>query len=267
MLGFVVLVAGGALVDSLQRAYGWGDTTGTVAAVAALAGRRPAGDRRGDDAVPLGAAAAPARLLLAGRRRGSRARAVAALQPRRWRSTCSHSSSFGTVYGPLTGMFALLLWSQLTSLALFFGIAFAAQLEAVRAGVPSPVTARPRGGAERAQPADRRAAARSRRATDGAPEEARSRLGEACARMSALEHALESTRLFLHVLAATIWVGGQLTLAALVPALRPLGAEVTPRRRAGSSAGSPGPRSACSSSPASGTSPRSPPTSATSRAS
>jgi putative copper export protein len=27
-------------------------------------------------------------------------------------------------------------------------------------------------------------------------------------------------RLFLHVLAATVWVGGQITLAALVPALR-----------------------------------------------
>lgn len=33
--------------------------------------------------------------------------------------------------------------------------------------------------------------------------------------------------MFLHVLAATIWVGGQLTLAALVPALRGLGANVT----------------------------------------
>jgi putative copper export protein len=33
-------------------------------------------------------------------------------------------------------------------------------------------------------------------------------------------------RLFLHVVAATVWVGGQLTLAALVPALRGLGAEV-----------------------------------------
>jgi putative copper export protein len=42
-----------------------------------------------------------------------------------------------------------------------------------------------------------------------------------------VDHALAVTRLFLHVLAATIWVGGQLTLAALVPALRPLGGEVT----------------------------------------
>ena len=37
---------------------------------------------------------------------------------------------------------------------------------------------------------------------------------------------LESLRLFLHVLAATIWVGGQLTLGALVPVLRKAGADV-----------------------------------------
>ncbi|HEX5403312.1 MAG TPA: hypothetical protein VFX16_13520 [Pseudonocardiaceae bacterium] len=36
-----------------------------------------------------------------------------------------------------------------------------------------------------------------------------------------------TVRLFLHVVAATIWVGGQLTLAALVPALRGLGAGIT----------------------------------------
>jgi putative copper export protein len=34
-------------------------------------------------------------------------------------------------------------------------------------------------------------------------------------------------RLFLHVLAAAVWVGGQLTLAGLLPALRRLGPEAT----------------------------------------
>jgi putative copper export protein len=40
------------------------------------------------------------------------------------------------------------------------------------------------------------------------------------------EVELETIRLFLHVLAATIWVGGQITLAALVPALRAAGGDV-----------------------------------------
>jgi YihY family inner membrane protein len=59
------------------------------------------------------------------------------------------SGTFGRTYGPLTGIIAILLWSFLTSLALYLGLAFAAQLEAVRAGVPGPRTG------ERADPAGR----------------------------------------------------------------------------------------------------------------
>lgn len=53
------------------------------------------------------------------------------------------SGSFDTVYGPLSLFMALLLWSYLTSLSLFLGLSFAAQLEAVRAGKPGPITADP----------------------------------------------------------------------------------------------------------------------------
>lgn len=42
--------------------------------------------------------------------------------------------------------------------------------------------------------------------------------------MSAVD--LGTLRLFLHVLGATVWVGGQVTLAALVPALRAAGTDV-----------------------------------------
>jgi len=38
----------------------------------------------------------------------------------------------------------------------------------------------------------------------------------------------DTIRLFLHVVAATVWVGGQITLAGLVPSLRALG-EDAPR--------------------------------------
>jgi YihY family inner membrane protein len=65
------------------------------------------------------------------------------------------SGTFGRTYGPLTGIIAILLWTFLTSLAIYLGLAFAAQLEAVRAGVPQPRTgeqANPTGG-RRARPA------------------------------------------------------------------------------------------------------------------
>ncbi len=42
-----------------------------------------------------------------------------------------------------------------------------------------------------------------------------------------LSVSLDTVRIFLHVLAATVWVGGQIVLAGLVPRLRTFGPEVT----------------------------------------
>jgi YihY family inner membrane protein len=142
MLGFVILVAGGALVESLQRVYGWGDTTATTLSWL----RWPIGALLGLVSVTTLFRWAPRR-----RQPGFSWLAVGAgfafalwvLFSLALSFYVSHSASFGTVYGPLTGMFALLLWSQLTSLSLLFGIALAAQLEAVRAGVPAPVALDP----------------------------------------------------------------------------------------------------------------------------
>lgn len=50
------------------------------------------------------------------------------------------STTFGQTYGPLAGLIGVLVWAVLTSMAVFFGLAFAAQLEAVRAGVATPIT-------------------------------------------------------------------------------------------------------------------------------
>lgn len=49
------------------------------------------------------------------------------------------SQGFGETYGPLAGIIGLLLWALVTAIALFAGLAVAAQLEAVRAGAPEPV--------------------------------------------------------------------------------------------------------------------------------
>lgn len=60
------------------------------------------------------------------------------------------SSTFPQTYGPLAGVIALLLWGYLSALAIFYGVAVAAELEAERANLretlaiaddPLPVTA------------------------------------------------------------------------------------------------------------------------------
>jgi uncharacterized BrkB/YihY/UPF0761 family membrane protein len=48
------------------------------------------------------------------------------------------SSSFGETYGPLAGIVALQLWTLFAAISILFGVAVAAQLEAVRAGQPEP---------------------------------------------------------------------------------------------------------------------------------
>lgn len=52
------------------------------------------------------------------------------------------SSSFGETYGPLAGVVALLIWSLLSSIAVLYGAAVAAQLEALRTREPAPQDAR-----------------------------------------------------------------------------------------------------------------------------
>ncbi len=48
------------------------------------------------------------------------------------------SNTFSRTYGPLAGMIAILLWALLSAIAILFGAALAAQLEAVRAGAKEP---------------------------------------------------------------------------------------------------------------------------------
>lgn len=141
-LGFVVIIAGDALGESLAAAYGWGDTVQTwwtignwpVGVILAWASftviieRGPRRRQPGYSWLAFGSAVALALwLVLTG---------VLALY-------VVESGSFGNTYGPLTGIFALLLWANLSSVALFLGVAFAAQLEAVRAGSPEPTTGDP----------------------------------------------------------------------------------------------------------------------------
>ncbi|MEU7904367.1 YihY/virulence factor BrkB family protein [Actinoplanes sp. NPDC049118] len=137
LFGFLLLVAGHSAGQSVARHYGWGAGALTawdwvrwpvslaliVFAVGLLFRHSP---RRRQPALSwllFGATLATvlwwvASLLLAGYVRVS--------------------DGFGATYGPLTAIMALLLWANLTGIAIFFGLAFAAQLEAQRVGVARP---------------------------------------------------------------------------------------------------------------------------------
>ncbi len=49
------------------------------------------------------------------------------------------SSTFGETYGPLAGVIGVMLWAQFSSIAILYGLAVAAQLEAVRVGIDDPI--------------------------------------------------------------------------------------------------------------------------------
>jgi YihY family inner membrane protein len=131
MGGSGVLLAGSAFGDAVEHVYGWDDDAVTAVSV------------------PLGTLmvvfSVMAMLRLSPRRRqpgwlwlGLGAAITVAL----WltftgllAAYVQLSASFGVVYGPLTGVIALLLWTQLTSVAILFGVAVTAQLEAGHVGI------------------------------------------------------------------------------------------------------------------------------------
>ena len=135
MLGFLILVAGGAMTDSLAAVYHWDAAARTAADIGrwpvgallawasftVLFARSPRRQQPGYSWLAVGAGVSLVLWVVF--------TALMALY-------VGQASAFGSIYGPLTGVIALLLWANLTSIALFVGLAFAAQLEAVRAHVP-----------------------------------------------------------------------------------------------------------------------------------
>jgi uncharacterized BrkB/YihY/UPF0761 family membrane protein len=136
-VGFVMIVGGGALGQAMVENYGWSDSAvdwwnglrwpiGIALLVFAIAVLLDHAPRRRQPALTwlaLGSGIAVALTTVA----------TAGLA-----AYVSLSGSFGSVYGPLAGIFALLLWALLSSIAFFYGTAVCAQLEALRAGETTP---------------------------------------------------------------------------------------------------------------------------------
>ncbi len=141
-LGFLVLVAGGAFTEQMVAAYGWSERTvllwnlcrwpvGLLLLVVVIAVVLDHAPRRRQPTLSwlgLGSGIAVTLIMVS-------TTLLAAY--------VHIGESFGSVYGPLGGMFALLLWSLLSSISLFYGAAVCAQLEACRAGDPDPAYADP----------------------------------------------------------------------------------------------------------------------------
>jgi YihY family inner membrane protein len=139
-VGLLCIVAGDAFGEAVKQVYQWGDAAETawdvlrwplglgalVSAVTALFRYAPRRRQPGLSWLAVGAAVTVLGWLI-----------VSALLG----VYVSVADNFDDTYGPLTAVMALLLWANLTGIALLAGIALAAQLEAVRAGRIDPLLA------------------------------------------------------------------------------------------------------------------------------
>ena len=137
-VGLLLIVAGEPFGEAVEEVYRWGDAAETVWDVArwpfGLAALvvavtllfRFAPRRRQPGITWLGVGAAVTVLAWLG---GSGLLALYVVL----------AAGFDDTYGPLTAVMALLIWANLTGVALLAGLALAAQLEAVRAGHGDPL--------------------------------------------------------------------------------------------------------------------------------
>lgn len=139
-VGLLLIVAGEPFGDALEQVYRWGDAAETVwdvvrwpiglmALVVAVTGLFRHAPRRSQPGLSWLAVGAGVTVLMWLAASGLLALYVVA------------AAGFGDTYGPLAAVMALLLWANVTGVALLAGIALAAQLEAVRAGLPDPLLA------------------------------------------------------------------------------------------------------------------------------
>jgi YihY family inner membrane protein len=136
-LGFLLLVGGGAFGDAMVAEGVWTETAedwwdwvrwplGVAMLVFAIAVLLDHAPRRRQPALTWLALGSVTAVALSAVATGGLAAYV------------SLSASFSSTYGPLAGVFVLLLWSLLSSMAFFYGAAVCAQLEALRAGDDRP---------------------------------------------------------------------------------------------------------------------------------
>ncbi len=137
-VGLLLIVAGEPFGDAVEQVYHWGDAAETafdvirwpvglaalVVAVTVLFRHAPRRRQPGLSWLAVGAAATVLAWL-----GGSGLLALYVVA----------AAGFDDTYGPLTAVMALLLWANVTGVALLAGVALAAQLEAVRAGTGDPL--------------------------------------------------------------------------------------------------------------------------------